>query len=148
MLRKLRIAFSATCGIVCLLLVVLWVRSYRWSDDAYCPLSSSNILIVNSWRGRLSTYVGEPGAYPSGWGTVSRYVTNIVGRNQSRSSWGYASDQQGQEIMFPHWLLVFTSAALAAALISHRPHRFSLCTLLIATTIVSVLLGVVVYAVR
>ena len=25
---KLRIAFSAVCGIICLLLIVLWVRSY------------------------------------------------------------------------------------------------------------------------
>jgi hypothetical protein len=28
-LRYLRIAFSITCGIVCVLLIVLWVRSYR-----------------------------------------------------------------------------------------------------------------------
>ena len=27
--RKLRIAFSAVCGIVCLLLIVLWVQGYR-----------------------------------------------------------------------------------------------------------------------
>jgi len=30
--RYLRIAFSVTCGIACVLLVVLWVRSY-WSVD-------------------------------------------------------------------------------------------------------------------
>jgi uncharacterized membrane protein YbhN (UPF0104 family) len=30
--RKLRIAFSATCLIVCVLLIVLWVRSY-WIVD-------------------------------------------------------------------------------------------------------------------
>ena len=28
--RKLRIAFSATCLIACVLLIVLWVRSYWW----------------------------------------------------------------------------------------------------------------------
>ena len=33
--RKLRIAWSAVCGIVCLLLIVLWVRSYWWRDYAY-----------------------------------------------------------------------------------------------------------------
>jgi hypothetical protein len=31
--RKLRIAFSVTCLIACVLLIVLWVRSYWWSDD-------------------------------------------------------------------------------------------------------------------
>src|SRR4051794_14830990 len=30
--RKLRIAFSATCLIACVLLIALWVRSY-WMDD-------------------------------------------------------------------------------------------------------------------
>ena len=31
--RKLRIAFSATCLIACVLLIVLWVRSY-WKVDS------------------------------------------------------------------------------------------------------------------
>ncbi len=31
--RKLRIAFSATCGIICLLLIALWVRSYYRVDS-------------------------------------------------------------------------------------------------------------------
>src|SRR6478672_10879160 len=30
--RKLRIAFSATCLIACVLLIALWVRSYWWFD--------------------------------------------------------------------------------------------------------------------
>jgi hypothetical protein len=31
--RKLRIAFSAVCGIACVLLIALWVRSYMWRDN-------------------------------------------------------------------------------------------------------------------
>src|SRR6476619_533326 len=31
-LRYIRIAFSAFCGLACVLLVVLWVRSYRSCD--------------------------------------------------------------------------------------------------------------------
>ena len=31
-LHKLRITFSAVCGIVCLLLIVLWVRNYRLNE--------------------------------------------------------------------------------------------------------------------
>src|SRR6476620_7609681 len=30
--RKLRIAWSVMCGIACVLLIVLWVRSYWWSE--------------------------------------------------------------------------------------------------------------------
>ena len=32
--RKLRIAWSVVCGIACVLLIVLWVRSYWWSRHA------------------------------------------------------------------------------------------------------------------
>src|SRR6185295_4017804 len=36
--RKLRIAWSATCLIACVLLIVLWVRSYWWEDLGYCQI--------------------------------------------------------------------------------------------------------------
>ena len=32
MIRYLRIAFSVMCGIACVLLIALWVRSYWWAD--------------------------------------------------------------------------------------------------------------------
>jgi hypothetical protein len=31
--RKLRIAWSVGWGIACVLLIVLWVRSYSWSES-------------------------------------------------------------------------------------------------------------------
>ena len=40
--RKLRIAFSATCVIACVLLIVLWVRSYR--EDISGLVSSRSIF--------------------------------------------------------------------------------------------------------
>ena len=38
--RKLRIAWSVGCGILCVLLIVLWVRSYWWRP-CYWSLSLS-----------------------------------------------------------------------------------------------------------
>src|SRR5688572_16841861 len=35
--RKLRIAWSVWCGVVCLLLIMLWVRSYSWADVYLSP---------------------------------------------------------------------------------------------------------------
>ena len=49
--RKLRIAFSATCLIACALLIVLWVRSYRWLDLIKGPLTPSKTLVVTSSNG-------------------------------------------------------------------------------------------------
>lgn len=75
--KKTRIAFSALCGILCLLLIALWVRSYGTRDWLSLP-SSGNAAII-SMRGtiRLDFY-------------SSRIATNQVGwRHRSESSRGY-----------------------------------------------------------
>jgi hypothetical protein len=41
--RKLRIAFSVTCLIACVLLIALWVRSY-WKVDAIDNVESVHVL--------------------------------------------------------------------------------------------------------
>jgi hypothetical protein len=52
-LRYLRIAFSAICGIACVLLCVLWVRSYWWSDSIEYVESFVSTTIDSSF-GRTS----------------------------------------------------------------------------------------------
>lgn len=53
--RKLRIVWSVGCGIVCLLLIALWVRSYRWNDNlmvrtsAPSPGSNSTLVVCSNW---------------------------------------------------------------------------------------------------
>ena len=49
------------------------------------------------------------------------------------------------QIVMPYWLLLFFTLAVAAA---PRIRRFSLRTLLIATTLVAVVLGLIVAALR
>src|SRR6478736_9471608 len=51
--RKLRIAWSVGCGILCVLLIVLWVRSYRWCDTVYCQIRSPPSFGVVSIQSRL-----------------------------------------------------------------------------------------------
>ena len=51
--RKLRIAWSASCGILCLLLMVLWVRSYRWADRLQWSIAGSKSVAVAIKRGRF-----------------------------------------------------------------------------------------------
>jgi hypothetical protein len=67
MCRKLRIAFSAVCGILCLLLIVLWVRSHRAEDRASGRLSSIGIRLYSS-RGWLVLFKNSTaGAGPYDW---------------------------------------------------------------------------------
>ena len=42
--RKLRIAFSVTCGIACVLLIVLWGRSQWWNERV------ADLSVRNQWQ--------------------------------------------------------------------------------------------------
>jgi hypothetical protein len=55
---------------------------------------------------------------------------------------------KGDTLFLPHWLLVLLTGASSVFVGMRRPYRFnfSLRTLLIATTLVAVILGLVVYA--
>lgn len=153
--KKLRIASSVMCGVFCLLLIVLWDRSYWWYDNAHCPLRSPRMLIMNSFGGRLSFYAGKridyrSGWFPSGWGTDSTPVRNIAPSSLKRpkSYWGYNNDHYGCFILFPHWFPALVMGALMAGFGIRPPYRFSLRTLLIVMTLFALLLGLIVYASR
>ncbi len=51
--RKLRIAWSVAWGIACVLLIVLWVRSYTWNDLIMYRLTAQKSIQFQSIRGRL-----------------------------------------------------------------------------------------------
>jgi hypothetical protein len=77
--------------------------------------------------------------------TVS--ITFPVG-SQARSRLGFRWESSSEtfNLIVPYWFPVFALVALAA--MSWLPGRFSLRTLLIATTLVAAVLGLVVYAAR
>jgi hypothetical protein len=56
----------------------------------------------------------------------------------------------GDTFFLPYWLLVILTGTFAAAIGNRRPYRlnFSLRTLLIATTLIAVVLGLVAYMTR
>ena len=49
--RSLQIAFSAFCGLMCILLIVLWVRSYWSADQVYGHVSAKKLLHFGSMCG-------------------------------------------------------------------------------------------------
>ena len=56
-LRYLRIAFSATCLIACVLLIALWVRSYWRDDGLYWNIVGHRTALIASTHGRLVGYI-------------------------------------------------------------------------------------------
>jgi hypothetical protein len=49
--RKLRLAWSVFCGIACVLLIALWVRSYFAHDALGCVSGSAYLQIDEAYGG-------------------------------------------------------------------------------------------------
>ena len=154
--RKLRIAWSVAWGVVAVLLIALWVRSYwqvewvighvpgkcfPWVENkpgtceiGSMPATRQYLWIrhsqpVNQWWSSVIERTGKP-PYPSrAFGTFGFEVLN-----------------QSSRLRLPHWFLILLFVAHAA--FPWIRWRFSLRTLLIATTLVAVVLGLIVYAVK
>jgi hypothetical protein len=113
--RKLRIAWSIAWGILCLFLIALWVRSYTWDDLLGFPCPATRGVEINSLKGRVLATVYETSNTILLRGVDLRCIpdTNYL-----------------------LWFLVTLSAAIAA--VPWLPTRFSLRTLLIASTLAAV----------
>jgi hypothetical protein len=60
----------------------------------------------------------------------------------------YGKDDDGLHAIVPHWFLILVSAALAPLPWIRLPRRFSVRTMLIATTLVAIVLGLIVWATK
>ena len=164
--RKLRIAFSATCLIACVLLIALWARSYRSKDTVLANLWSRNFQ-ADSELGRLSfaTLSRPMDLGPTRWVIVSRPLTATGSHQEVRGPRGSTTSSSKTSpfsvsasrtttghvfygVGMPHWFLVLLTGAFSIAPWIRWSKRFTLRTLLIATTLVAVVLGLIVYATR
>jgi hypothetical protein len=148
--RKLRIVFSALCGIACVLLIVLWVRSYWYWDQVYCQYSGLRYGVgIMSIRGGTYITLRDYDSSPSSRRGV-RLDNGVAIRNSHGNHvsnwWLYLFDYDKAYV--PYWIVNLLIGALAAAPWIRWSRRFSLRTLLIATTLVAVVLGLAVYAAR
>jgi hypothetical protein len=155
-IQLLRIAASAVCLIVCALFVVLWVRSYYGKDLLNGRLPVGQGIMADSWQGRV-TLVGIPisertdfhwglSVIPADtWLGILRYMSGEM--SQDRDVFGFNLKMRAPldwKVASPHWFLVLLFAAFGAAPWIRWSKRFSLRTLLIATTLIAVVLGLIV----
>jgi hypothetical protein len=141
--RKLRIAFSAVCGIICLLLIALWVRSYQQCEFMSQVRSGNRITVFGSNWG--TAYLVQRKSVKQYWPPLSL-------------DWSYATadaEKPGEDLQLrlvagdtlirvPYMQPVAMVAAIGGA--PWIRWRFSLRTLLIGMTLVAVVLGAIVYA--
>lgn len=150
--RKLRIAWSVAWVIACGMVLMLLARSYwRW-DWVSIPVRSDVFLSVNSGSGRIyasTPFLGVLQNRPTKSTTVVASEWRWWSREPSQAYFqrvtvfGGGWDNNSVRVRFPHWFLALLFATVAAS--PWFRWRFSLRTLLIATTLVAVLLGIAMY---
>jgi hypothetical protein len=145
--RKLRMTWSIGWGLAALLLIVLWVRSFRQHD--YLFQFNTNLYTgIESNLGIVSFNQLDFRVFPSrkkpiqGW-TLAVIPPSAGDTNQQRFQWANMTGLL--QVVVPYWVLVLLAATFA---VISWICRFSLRTMLVVTTLVAVMLGLVVYAAR
>jgi hypothetical protein len=154
MRRKLRIAFSILCSMLCLLLIGLWVRGYYYVDQLQF-LGDLSYLSIRMERGQL---VVSRFSHPDQ--ALVRSLQNELDQKQMWRShpsknarqmpvpgWRRKTPHQF-EVVLPFWSLVLVTAAISCLAWIPWPRGFSLRTLLIGMTLAAVGLTAIVFAVR
>jgi hypothetical protein len=133
--RNFRIAWSVAWGVVAMLLVALWVRSFDAPElvRGYCGLTNFGFV---SQDGELWVFIFTPGSYSPRWIWFPgpNRVTQLE-LDYWRNPW-----------FVPYWLPVISIGIVTAA--PWLPRRFSLRTQFIATTLFALVLGLVVCMTR
>jgi hypothetical protein len=135
--RKLRIAVSVFFGLLTVALCVLWVRSYSWFDSY--NIGRHRFTALAGW-----IYVDEQFAFTGvrdrSWqyhlDGKNKYVLFELGASATATPQGI-----GQGLPF---LLIFFVGLMLGGMPWLPLRRFSLRAMLIATTLVAVVLGLIV----
>ena len=147
--RRTRIAVSVFFGMLTVALCVLWARSY-WHADSMTLVDNNHVLT------RLGTGVGV-----FFFGSFEHQAIASLSPPDATGEWKY---QQYDSVPYslnrtwilsrnPHWIVSVpawfaTLSSLAMAIAPWVSLQFSLRTLLLATTLVAVVLGIGVWAMR
>ena len=148
--RKLRVGWLIACGGACVLLIALWLQSYFRVNKLWRPTATNNGWMVWMFRGRVFARggLGMRGPNELQWALSRGGDEAPVDR--SKPVLGFAFGPRYYSM--PIWFAALIPGVLAAFpwVLSSIPwsKRFSLRTLLIATTLVAVVLSVAVYATR
>ena len=122
-----------------MLLCVLWVRSY-WCSDGFKGSLGNWYVDGFAELGQVSL-----GAYPSGY-SAGWSIDSAPLPTSKVSRFGMEFGSFGVVAVSPLWLAA--SVGFATAALPWIRWRFSLRTLLIATTLVAIALGLAVWAAR
>ena len=144
--RVLRITWTVACVFVAVALVAFWVRSYSYGDLVMRTQRSNTMGCYSSWGNLAFVYLED--TYDDPPGTWLRSSSPVTADSQPfPPTWLFR--WSANDFVIPYWFPTLTATFLAA--FAAKPWlacAFSLRTLLIATTLLSVLLGLAVWLTR
>ena len=144
LLGYLRIGFSAGCGVVCLLMIVWWVRSYTWADGFHVKLLPTEYMQVHAGDGRMCIWF-EHKPINKWYSWHADQITEPTPPDDPhRIPWlDIHSWPTFTRVYTAHWLLTVVAGSLAV--IPWCPRKFTLRGLLIFTTVIATVVGVIVW---
>ena len=150
--RNLRIAWSVGWGLLCLLLIALWVRSYWHEELIAIPVGASRLTGIGYVHGTVTAFWAVEStatmngpiiqSFPSG--PQSRFERSP--RYRGKLGFGVAYDPLFIVMGVPIWFCTMLTALLVTLPWMGLTGRFRLRTLLIVMTVVAGLLGLIVWA--
>ena len=156
--RKLRIAWSVVWGLAAVLLVVFWVRSYTWQDMVSARSPDIGSTYAASLQGKLRISLFREHRHSptdfSRWGANTAPAERMAASLEASPmpnricALGFELVNYPNPFAFaiPFWFLILMSATMAT--LPWITWRFTLRTLLIATTLVALVMGLIVYFAR
>src|SRR5690349_76522 len=115
--RKLRIAWSVVLGLVAVLLIVLWVRSYKSQDRFSIGQFANRGWAVESAVGQIAFQL-YPINHNAHWFKWTQSATSDSPSGPAENYFGFnfyvGHDYAG--VVVPHWLFVLLTAYLAACM--------------------------------
>lgn len=157
--RKLQIAWSVACAVALLILSTLWIRTHYWRDTIRRPTTTQGWLL-RSEAGRFGVVVhhqGVPRQVPREWCRIStpndesqrRVLETLFPTHDGFLGFSYACTTTRSGLLAPYWAVVlFGIVILRLPQLRSAPFRFSLRTLLLATTLSAVGLGLIIWFTR
>jgi hypothetical protein len=147
--RGVRIGASVFFGMLTLLLVVLWLRSYSEPIHLRGTLVGYQYFSMYSFHGLATFNVASSDVAwmtDFGWDVAKQHQRNVFVKPNRDACFVIDTDNAPKSVVLraPHWILSLCSAMIAIA--PWLSLRFSLRTMLIATTLVAVVLGALVWA--
>ena len=145
--RKLRIAWSVGWGLFWLLLIVFWIRSHWLVEQIVLPVTRTNSVAFGSMPGAFM--VGHTNEIPQKYWHSQPAPKWLQYFDDENDPWSDTVKFRLDDgvLVLPYWFGTVLLTAIVALPWLPLPRQFSLRTLLIGTTLVAVMLGLVMWAV-